>query len=135
VWLAELPTGDPGVHLFKDITDPVLRDDQAWKQFSKKQENDGKKIESNKKKQQLTKEQKFKNVFVAARKGNPLRVLTSECVHSVLHLRQIDAAKRLCVSQSVLKKTCKNFGIKWPRHFPSDIMSDPVVKTPTEILP
>jgi hypothetical protein len=46
VWLAELPTGDPGVYLFKDITDPVLRDDQARKQFSKKQENDGKKIES-----------------------------------------------------------------------------------------
>ncbi len=35
------------------------------------------------------------------------------------------SAKRLGVSHSVLKKTCKQFGVmKWPRRFPEDIMSD-----------
>jgi hypothetical protein len=109
---------------------------KARKQYSTQKEDGGKKIKLNQEKQQLTNEQNFKKVIVAARKGNPQRELTSASVHSVLHLRQIDGVKRLGVSQSVLKKTCKKFGvIKWPRHFPEEIMRDPVVKTPTEILP
>ena len=63
----------------------------------------------------------------------PTREITIACVHSVLHLRQNDAAKRLSVSVSVLKKACKKFGIrKWPRHFPEELLSDPVVKQRAE---
>ena len=82
---------------------------------------------------QATEELNLNKVVVAARKGQPQRVLTESSVHSVLHLRQCDAARRLGVSQSVLKKTWKMFaGTKWPRHFPENILSDPIVKTPSE---
>jgi hypothetical protein len=82
---------------------------------------------------QATEELNLNKVVVAARKGQPQRVLTESSVHSVLHLRQCDAARRLGVSQSVLKKTWKMFaGTKWPRHFPENILSDPIVKTHSE---
>jgi hypothetical protein len=82
---------------------------------------------------QATEEPNLNKVVVAACKGQPQRVLTESSVHSVLHLRQCDAARRLGVSQSVLKKTWKMFaGTKWPRHFPENILSDPIVKTPSE---
>jgi hypothetical protein len=72
-------------------------------------------------------------ITVAPRKGMPMREITVASVHSVLHLRQYDAAKRLGVSVSVLKKACKTFGIrKWPRHFPEELLSDPVVKHKAE---
>jgi hypothetical protein len=66
---------------------------------------------------------------VAPRKGMPTREITIASVHSVLHLRQYDAAKRLGVSVSVLMKASKTFGMgKWTRHLPEDLLGDPVVK-------
>jgi hypothetical protein len=55
----------------------------------------------------------------------PTREITVASVHSVWHLRQYDAAKRLGVSVSVLKKACKTFGMgKWTRNYGEDLLGD-----------
>jgi hypothetical protein len=44
-------------------------------------------------------------------------------IKATMHLRQVDAAKRLKISVSCLKKTCKDFGInKWPRLVPEEML-------------
>jgi hypothetical protein len=79
---------------------------------------------------------RIEKIIVAPRNGNPQRELTLASITEVFHLRQEDAARKLRVSLSVLKSSCKKFGVsKWPRRSLEDIMCDPIGKTRAENLP
>ena len=63
------------------------------------------------------------SVLVLPRRGQPVRKYTLHDVEQNMHLRQKDAAKRLHMSVSCLKKLCRQFGIiKWPRQIPEALL-------------
>jgi len=64
------------------------------------------------------------SILVLPRRGQPARKYTIDDVEQNMHLRQSDAAKRLKMSVSCLKKLCKQFGInKWPRQIPETVLN------------
>jgi hypothetical protein len=65
---------------------------------------------------------------VLARKGKDTRKITPEQVLSVTYLTQCIAAERLDISVSSLKQACKKFKLVWPKKFPEEFLSAPVVK-------
>jgi hypothetical protein len=67
------------------------------------------------------------SVYVMPRRGQPMRQYTLQAIKATMHLRQVDAAKRLKINVSCLKKICKDFGIKkWPRLVPEELVKSAV---------
>ena len=81
---------------------------KARKQYSTQKEDGGKKIKLNQEKQQLTNEQNFKKVIVAARKGNPQRELTSASVHSVCICDKLTESKDLVLARVSSRKRARS---------------------------